>query len=163
MRTCHLLTLVVVFTASACGSSKSPWARKMPKTERVAWPTKCGIPADMTEARDGRGDYANTMYSGHFDAPPPTNVRIACELTWNRDKDRLAHLRVHIARFDPALAAADVEPLLMLALAELRPEDQAVARRVAAGEYAHESSGALAIQGGFSREHRIWELLIRAK
>ncbi len=163
MRTRHMLTLVGVLAASACGSSKSPWARKMPNAERIVWPTKCGIPADRVSASDGQGDYAYTSYEGQLNAEPPATLTIACDLSWNRDKDRLAHMRVSIGRFEPPLAAADIEPLLVLALSELRPADQVVARRLATGALQSELSGGLEIEGGFSRERRRWQISVLAK
>lgn len=163
MRLPLTLTIVALFTVSGCGNSKSPWARKMPKAERVAWPTKCGITADLVKVQDGEGDYANTSYMGQLTPEPPATTLIACDLSWNRDKDRLANLRVHIARFEPVLTSTDVEPLLTLALAELRPADQAVARRVASGEFTRASTSGLEFSGGFRSGQRTWELFIRAK
>lgn len=163
MRTRHLLTLFVVLATAACGGSKSPWARKMTKAERLSWPTKCGIPTDRVSALDGQGDYAKTLYSGQLIEEPPSTRVVACSLSWNRDKDRPAHLRISLGRDEPVLAAEDIEPLLALALAELRPADQEVARRLAVGDRQTERSGGLEIESGFSSEHRRWEIAVRVK
>ncbi len=87
----------------------------------------------------------------------------ACGLTWNRDKDRLASLNIRFGHSEPALTVAEVEPMLALALAELRPADQEVARRLAVGHLKSEFSGGLEIEAGFSSENRRWQISVRAR
>lgn len=159
--------LAALVAAASCGDSKSPWARKMTKAERLAWPTKCGIPAELVVVLDGpggQGSYADTSYGGKFVEPKPSARVFECDMSWNRDKDRLANLRVHLGRSDPPLTATDIEPLLNLVLAELRPEDHAEVRNIAMREeHTRQSFGKFEIEGGFSLEHRSWNLAIMAR
>lgn len=156
-------TLVALAAMASCGDSKSPWARKMTKAERLAWPTKCGIPADLVTVLDGQGDFANTLYDGNLVEPEPSTRRVSCSLSWNRDKDRLADVSMLLGRFDAPLAAEDIEPLLALALAELRPGDRDAVRSIALRERTRTTVGAFEVEGGFSRENRSWYLYIAVR
>lgn len=159
-RVAALVALIVVASVGSCGDSRSPWARKMTKAERLSWPTKCGIPAELVTVRDGQGDYADTLYGGNLVEPEPSTRRVSCNLSWNRDKDRLADLSMLLGRFDPPLAAEDIEPLLALALAELRPGDRDAVRSIALRKRTRTTVGAFEVEGGFSRENRSWYLYV---
>lgn len=156
------LVVALLLAGVGCGNSKSPWARKMPKAERVAWPTKCGIPAERVTALDGQGGaYANTLYSGQLEES--SSPFVSCSLSWNHDRDQPVYLRVHVSRIDGVVSAADIDPLLALAMAELRPAQQDVARRLADGDRSRASSGGLDFDGGFGYERWSWTMVVEVK
>jgi hypothetical protein len=161
MKLSYRSAIVVLLAVVSCEDAESPWARKMSRAERLAWPTTCGISADRVSASDGRAGYAYTVYQGQSRGSPLGDV--ACDLLWDRDRDQLRHLEISVSRDEPALTAADIEPLLTLALAELRPGDHAVARDLAVGEFRKGSTGGVWIRGGFRGNHRHWGLSISAR
>ena len=158
--------------ALSCGKAKSPWARKMTVADRIAWMTACGIPEADVRPDEGDADYAYTSYDKRVsrDTDP---ILVACNLTWNRTKDRLWHISVGLGgrgRDEVDSDGADVrldskllEPYLQLLLQPVPPEYHATIRKIALGAVRRGVKvGAFVIDGGHGPGARYWHLEIRA-
>lgn len=158
--------------ALSCGKAKSPWVRKMTEADRIAWMTACGIPEADVRPDVGDADYAYISYDKRItrDTDP---ISVACNLTWNRTKDRLWHVSIGLGgrgRDEVDSDGADVpldtkllEPYLLLLLQPVPPEYHATIRKIALGPVRRGVRvGAFVIDGGHGPGARYWHLEIRA-
>ena len=163
-----LAALAAWVAMAACSNPpESPWVRKMPRHEREAWPTRCGIPEgpdigrSIMPADAERKEPESELSIGKFfdDAATDTPTMVACAVVWDLERDRMWNMWVNVA-FSREMTEADIAPYLDLIAPELKPNYRALALQVARGPARTVALGELRIYSGFERGNKGWQLYL---
>lgn len=154
---------LVASLAVNCGpaAAPSPWGRKLSKSERQHWPTRCGVPVSQVEtlgAQTNRVTYTGTVHARSV----PTVT--ACTITWDERRDDLSYLAISIAAGLAELPDETIDRFLVLGMDVLRPQDQQAIRAVAKQPGVREVNlDGLVVLVGRDTTAESWSLEIRVR
>ncbi|MBK7192725.1 MAG: hypothetical protein IPH80_09610 [Myxococcales bacterium] len=153
---------------SGCEPAKSPWRRTLTKAERLAWVTRCGVPAASVRVDLGKNRDENDGYGGKASVTGPAGeLSVMCHLAWNRKLDRPLEFSVMVDAVEIAgrpratLTKAELAPYVDMIADEVPLDMQPVVRRVAEEPYHLVRAGAFAISGGFRADPAVWSLEVQ--
>ena len=131
MHRCLPFAAAAVLLVGGCESTKSPWRRTLTKAERLAWVTRCGVPA--------------------------ASVRVDRALEFSVAVDAVAIA----GRPRAALTKNELAPYIDMIADEVPLDLQPVVRRVADEPYQLVRAGAFAITGGIHADPAVWSLEVQ--
>ncbi len=168
MHRCLPLAAAAVLLVGGCESAKSPWRRTLTKAERLAWVTRCGVPAASVRVDLGKNRDENDGYEGKASVTGPAGeLSVMCHLAWNRRLDRALEFSVAVdavaiaGRPRAALTKNELAPYIDMIADEVPLDLQPVVRRVADEPYQLVRAGAFAITGGIHADPAVWSLEVQ--